>query len=211
MALLKMRPDRCKVNVSVLIDGIALKRGYATANETCEIVGIGPVDVDWVRRILPDAFVDVLVHDLVDIKAHATTTRHRKRAVENAVRARDRRCVVPGCRRKRRLQADHRHDFAKGGPTSGANLELLCAIHHAEKTHRGARIERTDTDWLWYPPPPAVGQPEPPPGSIPWRAPIGEHLTGFDLTDLPPPDLEPERPDHPDRDQPRRDGTLPLV
>ena len=107
-----------KWNVSILIDGIALKRGYATAKETCEIVGVGPVDVDWVSRILPDTLVDVLVHDLVDIKAHATMTRHRKHAVDKAIRARDRRCVVPGCRRKRRLQADHRHEFGKHGPTS---------------------------------------------------------------------------------------------
>jgi hypothetical protein len=174
-----------------------LKRGYATAKETCEIVGVGPVDVDWVSRILPEALVDVLVHDLVDIKAHATMTRHRKRAVDKAIRARDRRCVVPGCRRKRRLQADHRHEFGKLGPTSNANLEMLCEKHHAEKTHRGARIERTDTEWLWYPPPPAPGEPEPPPGSIPWRAPIGEHLTAFDLDDLPPVS-EPDEADQPD-------------
>ncbi len=188
--LLKVRPGRVKWNVSVLVDGIALKRGYATARETCEIVGVGPVDVEWVSRILPEALVDVLVHDLVDIRAHATLTRHRRKAVEKAIRARDRRCVVPGCRRKRRLQADHRHDFAKRGPTSGANLELLCEGHHAEKTYRGARIERTDTEWLWYPPPPAPGEPEPPPGSIPWRAPIGAHLTAFDLDDLT--DLDPD-------------------
>jgi len=184
-ALLKVRPGRVRWNVSVLIDGIALKRGYSTASETCEIVGVGPVDVAWVSRILPESIVDVLVHDLVDIRAHATMTRHRKKAVDKALRARDRRCVVPGCRRKGRLQADHRHGFAKGGPTSGANLELLCEVHHYEKTHCNARIERTDTEWHWYPPPPKPGEPEPPPGSIPWRAPIGEHLTAFDLDHLP--------------------------
>ena len=169
--LLKVRPDQVRWNVSILIDGIALKRGYATATETCEIVGVGPVDVDFVKRILPEALVDVLVHDLVDIQAYATTTRYRKRALDKALQARDRRCVVPGCKRKRRLQADHRHDFHKGGPTSGHNLELLCDVHHDEKTHRGAVIERTATEWLWYPPAPKPGEPEPPPGSIPWRAP----------------------------------------
>ena len=216
-ALLKVRPGRVRWNVSVLIDGIALKRGYATASETCEIVGVGPVDVAWVSRILPESIVDVLVHDLVDIRAHATMTRHRKKAVDKALRARDRRCVVPGCRRKGRLQADHRHDFAKGGPTSGANLELLCEVHHYEKTHCNARIERTDTEWHWYPPPPKPGEPEPPPGSIPWRAPIGEHLTAFDLDDLPdPPDDDPGDPtdrtdDRPDPTSgPGPDDTLPF-
>ena len=201
--LLKVRPSRFKWNVCILIDGIALQRGHATATETSEIPGIGPVDVAWVSRLLPHAIVDVLVHDLVDIKAHATLTRHRRKALDTALRARDRRCVVPGCRRRRRLQADHRHDFARGGETSGANLELLCEVHHADKTHRGARIERTHTQWLWYPPPPpAPGQPQPPPGSIPWRAPIGEHLTPFDLDELPTP-IEPEP-------EPEPDDTLPF-
>ena len=107
------------------------------------------------------------------------------------------------------MQADHRHDFAKGGPTSGANLELLCEVHHYEKTHCNARIERTDTEWLWYPPPPKPGEPGPPPGSIPWRAPIGEHLTAFDLTDLP--DEVPDRDDGTDRDDDSDvEGTLPF-
>ena len=47
--LLSVRPDRVKFNVCVLVDAIALKRGYATATETCEIPGFGPVDVDWVQ------------------------------------------------------------------------------------------------------------------------------------------------------------------
>jgi hypothetical protein len=190
-----------------MVDAIALQRGNPTAQVTCEIVGFGPGSVDLALQILPDALVDVLVHDLVDIQAHATMTRHQKRALKAALQIRDRRCVVPGCQRRRRLEADHRHDYAKGGPTSAANLELLCDIHHDQKTHRGARIDRTTTHWLWYPPPPAPGEPEPPPGSIPWRAPIGEHLTAFDLTDLPPPD--PDREAEHDTDQPF--GTLPFT
>ncbi len=189
--VLQVRPSKIKANVSILIDGIALKRGYATANETCEVVGVGPVDVAWVQQLLPEALVDVLLHDLVDIRAHATTTRYRRRAIETALKARDRRCVVPGCNRRGHLQVDHRHDFHLDGPTSGENCARLCEVHHYEKTHRGARIVRTATEWHWYPPAPKPGQPEPPSGSIPWKAPIGEHLNPFDLTDLPPPD-EPE-------------------
>ena len=113
----------------------------------------------------------------------------------------------PRLPRRRRLQTDHRQDFARGGPTSGANLELLCEVHHAEKTYRGARLERSATHWLWYPPAPEGGELEPPPGSIPWRAPVGEHLTAFDLTDLPPPIDE---TDGTDTSGVRPDGTLPF-
>src|SRR4029078_13333467 len=109
------------------------------------IVGFGPVSIDLARQILPDALVDVLVHDLVDIKAHATMTRHQTRDLKATLKVRDRRCVVPGCKRRRRLQADHRHDYAQGGPTSAANLELLCELHHLEQTHRCAPLEPTAT------------------------------------------------------------------
>ena len=33
----------------VLVDHEALKRGHAIEGETCEIPGVGPVSVDWVR------------------------------------------------------------------------------------------------------------------------------------------------------------------
>ncbi len=156
-----MRPSRVKWNVTVLVDAIALQRGYATASETCEIPGFGPINVDVARQILPDALVDVLVHDLVDIKAYATLTRYRRVALDKALQARDRRCVVPRCKRRGHLQVDHRHDHAKGGPTSYDNLAFLCEVHHHEKTHLGARLERVDDEWHWYPPPPGP-RPTPP-------------------------------------------------
>jgi hypothetical protein len=204
-ALLAVRPERVNWKMILLVDGIALQRGRATASETCEIVGLGPVSVDLARQVLPDAVVDVLVHDLVDIRAHATMTRHQKQALKAALVARDRRCVVPGCPRRRRLQADHRHDYAEHGPTAYPNMEKLCEVHHREKTHRGARIERVDDEWHWYPPPPGPGEPEPPAGSIPWKAKVGEHLNAFDLTDLT--DLPPPEPAEPDLEP---EATLPF-
>ncbi len=200
--LLGVRPSRVKWNMTVLVDAVALQRGYATASETCEIPGFGPVSVDLARQILPEALVDVLVHDLVDIKAYATLSRYRRVALDKALQARDRRCVVPRCKRKGHLQVDHRRDFAKQGPTSYDNLAFLCEVHHHEKTHLGARLERVDDEWHWYPPPPTPGQPRPPPGTIPWRAKVGEHLTAFDLTNPPPPN-DPQPP-------PGADPTLPF-
>ena len=41
-------------NLVVLVDGIALKRGYAAPGETCEIPGIGPIPVTWIHRLLPE-------------------------------------------------------------------------------------------------------------------------------------------------------------
>jgi hypothetical protein len=178
-------PDRIRWTMCVVVDGIALKRGYAAAGETCEIPGIGPVSVAWARTLMDDALVDLLVHDSYDIRAYASSTRHRPRAVDLGLLVRDRACMVPGCRKQWRLEADHCHDFAKGGPMALDNADRLCTDHHDEKTHRGARYEITDTERLWWPPPPPPGAPPPPEGAIPWRAPLGEHLGRWSLDDLP--------------------------
>lgn len=75
------------------------------------------------------------------------------------------------------------------------NLNGLCDVHHDEKTHRGARLEVTDTERRWWPPPS-------PPGSVPWCAPIGEHLSRWNL-DHPPDESHDDPADE-------ADGRLPF-
>jgi len=156
--------------VVVMVDGIALKRGYLSVGERCEIVGVGPVDVDWVKKLLPEAIVHALVHNGVDITTYASATRSVHKAVRMAVKTRDCWCVVPGCFRARRTQQDHRWDFAEGGPGSVDNLNLLCEFHHNQKTRGGARLERVSDDWHWYPPHCTEA----------WIAPVGAALTLWD-------------------------------
>jgi hypothetical protein len=161
-----------KAEVLVLVDAISLQRGYARGGERCEIVGVGPVSVEWVRELLPTAIVHALVHDGVDITTYASATRSIRKAVRLAVTARDGCCVVRGCRTARRVQRDHRTEFANGGAGSAANLNLLCPFHHNQKTRNGARLERHDDQWHWYPP--NTNQP--------WTSPIGPGLTLWDTS-----------------------------
>ena len=163
-----------KYQVVVLVDAIALKRGFVSTGERCEIAGVGPVSVEWVRQLVPDAIVDALVHDGVDITAYASATRSIRKAVKLAVKTRDWRCVVRGCGRARRTQADHRREFAHGGKGSTANLNLLCEFHHRQKTHDGGRLERRHDEWWWYPPN----------GTEPWVSPVGASLTLWNLNEL---------------------------
>ena len=66
------RPPLADRKVVVLVDAIALARGFAADTETCEIAGPGTrVTVEWVQQVMADAAVDVLVHDRTDIRAHA--------------------------------------------------------------------------------------------------------------------------------------------
>ncbi|HEY5153978.1 MAG TPA: HNH endonuclease signature motif containing protein, partial [Acidimicrobiales bacterium] len=161
-----------KAEVLVLVDAISLQRGYARGGERCEIVGVGPVSVEWVRELLPEAIVHALVHDGVDITTYASATRSIRKAVRLAVNARDGCCVVPGCATTRRVQRDHRQEFANGGPGSTDNLNLLCPFHHNQKTRNGARLERHGDQWHWYPPN----------TTEPWTSPVGPGLTLWDTS-----------------------------
>ena len=75
----------------VLVDGIALKRGHVSTGERCEIAGVGPVSVDWVRKLIPQAIVDALVHDGVDITTYAPIRKRRAGRVDSR-----RKRVAPG-------------------------------------------------------------------------------------------------------------------
>jgi hypothetical protein len=69
------------------------------------------------------------------------------------VKARDRTCIAPGCRRPaRRCDIDHNLDWVKGGETECCNLCLLCKLcrgrhnlHYAE--HR--IMPRSALKLLW--------------------------------------------------------------
>ena len=108
--------------------------------------------------------------------ASTSATRAIRKAVRVAVHARDGTCIVRGCHRNRRTQTDHRHDYAHGGQGSTDNLELLCEFHHNQKTRHGARLERHDNQWHWYPPTPPGTK-----SSDPWISPVGANLTLWDL------------------------------
>ena len=138
-------------NLVVLVDGIALKRGYAAPGETCEIPGIGPIPVAWIDTLLPHVHTEMLIHDSVDIRAYATNTRHRTRPVELAVRVRDRDCTVPRCHRDP-TEFDHRVPFADTHDTSVANGNRVCTSDHRDKTHHGSTLDRDDTHWRYWPP-----------------------------------------------------------
>jgi len=63
-------------------------------------------------------------------------------------------CLFPGCRRPAAdTQADHRHDYAKLGPTLEHNLGPLCERHHDLKTRWGWRLTKHDPiTYIWISP-----------------------------------------------------------
>jgi len=121
----------------VVVDAIALQRGWAASGETCEIPGVGPVEVAWARRLMGDGVFDVVVH------------------------------IV---------------DFEPGHDTSYANLRQNCGTDHEDKTQGRMHVEGRGDLWWFTPTGDAGGTGAPP---QPRTAPVGEHLSRWNLDHLP--------------------------
>jgi len=122
------------IRMHLVLDYEVLKRGWAGAGETCEIPGVGPVDVSWVRSLLGSAFLTAVVKKGKDITTVAHMGRHVPVEVETALVVQGHECSIRGCGLRGYLERDHRDDFAKGGPTSFGNLGWLCWFHHQLKS-----------------------------------------------------------------------------
>jgi hypothetical protein len=127
-------PKGVSATVHVVIDHGALMRGGAVDGEVCEIPGVGPVDVAWVRELLGSAFLTAVIKRGKDILTVAHLGRHVPAEVRTALEVSGHECDVEGCFNRGYLERDHTHDHAKGGPTAFWNLGWLCYPHHRLKS-----------------------------------------------------------------------------
>jgi hypothetical protein len=145
-----------------------------------ELVGHGPIPAPLAREIAADAVWRRLVTDPLSgtVLDYGRTTYHPPAGLADHVRARDRYCRFPLCRRKAAdAELDHALAWADGGTTSAGNLHALCLHHHKLKHHAGWRIEaHPDGRLTWMTPTghrhttrPHDHRPEPPPPPAPTR------------------------------------------
>jgi len=134
--------------VVVRVDAKALKRGHAEGAETCEIRGVGRVPVAAVERILPEAFVKVVVVDSVDVLSVCHLGRNRPSHLESALEERDRSCVVPNCDVSLGLQTHHwRVDYSKSKTSSLDGLARVCKAHHDLMSYEGFKLTGGPGAW----------------------------------------------------------------
>ncbi len=133
----------------VHVDRAALERGRTIAGETCRIERVGPVPVTTVRRFITDGIVKAVAEEGADVRAVAHLGRTIPARVRTALESRDRVCAVPSCEVSTGLEIDHIIPLSEGGPTKLDNLVRLCRYHHAQKTHRGWRLEGRPGAWAW--------------------------------------------------------------
>ena len=131
------------------IDHEALVRGHTSPGRRCEIPGVGPVSVEWVRQLLGTAFVTAIIKKGKDITTVAHLGRHIPAELRTAMIVSGRECSIEGCTGREYLELDHCEiDHANGGPTARWNLTWLCSIHHTRKTQ----------GWTLGPPDPVTGK-----------------------------------------------------
>jgi hypothetical protein len=104
--------------VHIVIDHGTIMRGGTAHGEVCEIPGVGPVDVNWVKELLGSAFLTAVMKNGKDIHTVAHLGRHVPAEVMTALLVRGRECDIEGCNNRGYLERDHIHDHAQGGPTS---------------------------------------------------------------------------------------------
>ncbi|GAA0484611.1 HNH endonuclease signature motif containing protein [Microbacterium aurantiacum] len=138
--------DRLNEQASTIIDAdpdgrtrdqILLGRDDDPANDTttADLVGSAPIDPATARALAGAvATWERLVVHPVSGQVLCTDSYRRTASMARLLRARDRHCRFPGCRRPAiRCELDHTLDYALGGPTDIRNLCHLCQRHHSMK------------------------------------------------------------------------------
>jgi hypothetical protein len=139
------KPKRREIDVVVVCDLRAYRRGHAHEDEQCHLVGGGPIPVRLVRELSKDAFLKAVLHDGVNIHTVKHFGRHIPAELRTALELGPLPgldgvvCSDEGCDRRYGLEWDHDNPVANGGETSFENLTPKCGPHHWDKTARDRR------------------------------------------------------------------------
>jgi len=124
------------------------------------------VSAETSRRLACDASRVVMRHD-EDGRVVEIGTRTIPPALRRALQHRDRTCRFPGCH-VRVGQGHHVRHWAQGGPTTLANLLLLCRRHHRAVHEEGYQVALEPGGALRFRRPDGQPLPEvPPPAAVP--------------------------------------------
>jgi hypothetical protein len=123
------------------------------------VSGFGPVIADIARQVAHDQEANPMwrwsVTDRNGNLLHHGHTRRRPNATEKAyVKARDKTCRAPGCRRPAlNCDDDHRQEYARHGPSHRGNLCVLCKHHHRLRHELGFVVHQISAQTvLWEAP-----------------------------------------------------------
>jgi hypothetical protein len=115
------------------------------ADLPAQLAGFGPVVADIGRQVTAQqadaTWRFSVTNTLGEVIHHGITRRRPTTATAAYVRARNRTCIAPGCRRAAATcDLDHTTAWADGGPSTAANLGPLCGRHHRFKHTTGTDL-----------------------------------------------------------------------
>jgi hypothetical protein len=128
---------KSRIQIILMADAAAWTRGYTVAGETCEIAGIGPIDIATAKRMAGDAIIDIVLTHGIDVRtlAHAQHDLTKQQFV--ALVAQGYECNVDGCGNTHHLEIDHLGDgWAINGRTSVDDVAFKCSHHHNLKSYK---------------------------------------------------------------------------
>jgi hypothetical protein len=114
----------------------ALTRGTVEGEETCEIVGVGPVPIRIARELLGDAILKLVITKGVDVATVVHLGRGATAAQRIALLWSKPKCANAACS-STFVQLDHREAWAETHHTKLDELDPLCPHDHYLKTHHG--------------------------------------------------------------------------
>jgi len=119
------------------VDWDALVRGACQAEEICEIAGLGPVSVETARGLLGESILKLVITKGVDVMHVTHLGRGVSMAQQIALLWQQPVCTREGCGKQRRLENDHRDDWANVHRTELDNIDPYCDHDHDLKTLHG--------------------------------------------------------------------------
>lgn len=146
------------VNVNVTVAASTLA---GLDDQPGNLHGYGTITAEHARELARDATWRRILFDPVDRDViEVAHRRHPSPALVRHVRARNRRCVFPGCSRAAEsCDTDHTVPYGQRGPTTARNLGPLCRHHHRLKDEGPWTLE------------------QPTPGRFVWTSPTGRMYT----------------------------------
>jgi hypothetical protein len=160
--------ERVVTELRVTIPASALA---GASRQPGELHGYGPVTIQTLHDLAHSGNVfwrRIITDPVTGAVLDVGKRRRHTRPLGEHVRTRDRHCVFPGCPRPAEdCQVDHTTDHARGGPTTAANLGMLCQHHN---------LMKQATEWQLH---------QPRPGQYVWTSPTGTtyHVTPAPLTE----------------------------
>jgi Domain of unknown function (DUF222) len=145
----RIAPPTSRVQVTVPLATLA-----QAADEPGELAGIGPIPAGMARRLAADGVWRWLLTGESGAVVDAGRHSYRPPAgLARLIRGRDVTCRFPGCRQPaHRCDLDHTVPYP-AGPTSAANLAVLCRHHHLLKHRAGWTVrQRPDGGLTWISP-----------------------------------------------------------